>query len=588
MDSARDQLASYLRSVRTLGLSRVAKVLALVAVGTFAEAIGILLLIPLLGIIFASFAGPGLGSTVSGWLQGILPDMSRDAQLAVILGIFLLLICIRALVAWRRDIESMQLSQDIVELWRNRILTAVASASWRKLQEMQNSRLEFAAATEVGRLSSGSDLLLRGLVGAVQLVLLLMVAFYLSPALTLLVLACVLVMSPILLPLIRRAHRHGEALSERGSRRQNVFSEMLAGMKLAKVHDAEQRFAREFISVSDDLRVRVTAFANMQYRLGNAFQVAGGAAAAAIAYIGLAWMHVSPAVLTSLLVLLTRIIGPVQQLTQSVQSMLTMLPAIGHLDEIDNALKGDPVSETSQPRSGVALPSIAGPVAIAVQHADYTPPGRGETLLRIIDMTIGAGELAVLLGPSGSGKTTIADMLLGLIAPENGQIDIGGYAMGDQSQRDVMRKHIAYVPQDPFLFDRTIRQNLLWAEPEASEEQMLSALQQAEASEFVANLASGLDTPVGNRGSRLSGGERQRICLARALLRNPSLLILDEATSALDAVVEEKLLRTMMKLRGQMTLLVIAHRLPDWFAPDRWFMVEDGMLKMQPHRKHNG
>jgi len=168
--------------------------------------------------------------------------------------------------------------------------------------------------------------------------------------------------------------------------------------------------------------------------------------------------------------------------------------------------------------------------------------------------------MTALVGASGAGKSTLADLTLGLLTPNTGRVLVDGEPLtGDRLA--AWRNSIGYVPQEPFLFHDTIRANLLWARPDATEEDLRVVLRAAAAEEFVTRLPQGLDTVVGDRGVRLSGGERQRLTLARALLRRPTLLVLDEATSSLDHENERLVQEAIAKLHGELTLVVIAHRL---------------------------
>jgi ATP-binding cassette subfamily C protein len=144
-----------------------------------------------------------------------------------------------------------------------------------------------------------------------------------------------------------------------------------------------------------------------------------------------------------------------------------------------------------------------------------------------------------------------------------------------------LRRSISYVPQDPFLFNASIRENLLMVAPDASEEQIWEALEFAAAAEFVAKLPQGLETLIGDRGVRLSGGERQRLVLARAILRKPSILVLDEATSALDAENEAKIQQAIDRLSGMMTIIVIAHRLSTIRNSDQVIVLDQGQIIQQ-------
>ena len=185
--------------------------------------------------------------------------------------------------------------------------------------------------------------------------------------------------------------------------------------------------------------------------------------------------------------------------------------------------------------------------------------------------------MTAVVGPSGAGKSTLIDMIMGLLQPERGHILIDNIPLS-QSNLLSWRKSISYVPQDPFLFNGSIRENLLMIFPEATDEQIWEALEFAAAADFVRKLPQGLDTLVGDRGIRLSGGERQRIVLARAILRKPSILVLDEATSALDTENERKIQEAIEQLKGKMTIIVIAHRLSTISNADQVIVLDKGRI----------
>lgn len=168
--------------------------------------------------------------------------------------------------------------------------------------------------------------------------------------------------------------------------------------------------------------------------------------------------------------------------------------------------------------------------------------------------------MTAIVGKSGAGKSTLIDLLMGLLQPEKGQVLLDGIPLNGDNV-NAWRRALSYVPQEPFLFNVSIRENLLLVEPRANEKQLWEALEFAAAAEFVKKLPQGLDTHIGDRGVRLSGGERQRLVLARAILRKPEILILDEATSALDTENEAKIQEALEQLKGTTTIIVIAHRL---------------------------
>ena len=204
--------------------------------------------------------------------------------------------------------------------------------------------------------------------------------------------------------------------------------------------------------------------------------------------------------------------------------------------------------------------------------------------LEEIDFEIKPGELAALVGPSGAGKTTATYLLPRLYDPTSGRILIDGQDIKEISLKS-LSANIGMVTQETYLFYDTIRANLLYANPEANEEQMINAAQAANIDDFIQSLPDRYDTVVGERGYRLSGGERQRVAIARVVLRDPRILILDEATSSLDSLSEELIQSAMKKIMKERTSLVIAHRLSTILAADRILVFDKGCLVQQGTHK---
>jgi len=229
-------------------------------------------------------------------------------------------------------------------------------------------------------------------------------------------------------------------------------------------------------------------------------------------------------------------------------------------------------SERSDAPGARSIESI-GEVRFEDVHFSY---GR-EAVLRGIDLRLRHGEVVALVGRTGAGKTTLADLLLGFADPAAGRVTIDGSDLRDLSRESLLEK-CAVVTQEPFLFDTTLRENIHYGRPEASDAELRDAARAAHVDEFVDSLPEGWETPVGEFGLLLSGGQRQRITIARALLRRPALLVFDEATSALDAKTEGVIQDTLAELRGRSTVLVIAHRLSTVRLADRIVVLEDGRI----------
>ena len=251
--------------------------------------------------------------------------------------------------------------------------------------------------------------------------------------------------------------------------------------------------------------------------------------------------------------------------------MPDVLPAFARVMEIMAQCEAAAESGDERPgevelRDGVRLEGVS-----------YSDGGQGTVAaVRDLDLTIRAGETTAIVGPSGAGKSTIADLLMGLVTPTRGSVRIGDAPLVPGLSRS-WRSEIGYVAQETFLFNDTVERNLLWACPDAGREEVWRGMNWPPPKDLyrICPKAWGRS---GDRGVRLSGGERQRLALARALLRNPSLLILDEATSALDSENERRIQGAIEELHGRMTILVITHRLLMIRQADLIDVVDDGRL----------
>ncbi len=218
---------------------------------------------------------------------------------------------------------------------------------------------------------------------------------------------------------------------------------------------------------------------------------------------------------------------------------------------------------------------------IEVKRVTYAYPGGEGNVIENACFEIKKGETVAFVGTSGAGKSTMVDILLGLLPPQQGKIIVDG--MDVYRNLLTWQKEIGYIPQTIYLSDDTIRNNVAFgiAEDEIDEQAVNAALRQAQLFDFVDTLPDGLDTCVGDRGIRLSGGQRQRIGIARALYHNPEILVLDEATSALDNDTEAAVMEAIDNLKGQKTILIIAHRLTTIRNADTIFEVKDGRVEQQ-------
>jgi ATP-binding cassette subfamily C protein CydCD len=278
---------------------------------------------------------------------------------------------------------------------------------------------------------------------------------------------------------------------------------------------------------------------------------------------------IDPAVLPLLTLLAMAAFLPVSEIAQVGRQLADTLGATRRI----YALANEPVPVTDGP----GVPEQAGAAALALERVGFAYPGQSRRALAGVSVAIPAGKTVALVGTSGAGKTTTAQLLMRFWDADEGRITLNGADLRDYRLGD-LRRRIALVAQDTYLFNDTLRSNILIARPEANEAELRTAVEHASLSDLVAALPDGLESPVGERGTSLSGGQRQRVAIARAFLKNAPVLILDEATSHLDAVNEQAVRRALDLLQADRTTIVIAHRLSTVRDADLIVVLEQGRV----------
>ncbi len=273
-----------------------------------------------------------------------------------------------------------------------------------------------------------------------------------------------------------------------------------------------------------------------------------------------------------------RMLPSFNRITGYLGSMMFNLPSIhavyNDLVEIDELIKEMEHNEAN--KLDITLDDV-----IRMEKVSFQYPESDKWILKDADLNIHKNTSVAFIGSSGAGKTTVADLILGLLEPQCGKITVDGMDVRNHMQS--WHNCIGYIPQTIYLMDDTIRANIAFGIPQdkINEQAIQKALKEAQLDEFVNTLKDGLDTVIGDRGVKLSGGQRQRIGIARALYRNPKVLILDEATSALDNETEREVMEAIDGLHGTRTLIVIAHRLSTIQKCDKIYEVRNGKIEMR-------
>lgn len=272
-----------------------------------------------------------------------------------------------------------------------------------------------------------------------------------------------------------------------------------------------------------------------------------------------------------------RIMPSVNRMTPAVNLIRYWMPAL-HAVREGLRSAGQARAEGTREEEYVPAPPQLLQQALRAQDVSFRYPGASRWALHGVTLSIPRGSSAAFMGPSGAGKSTLVDLLLGLVDPNEGRIEIDGTPIS--RVRRVWQRHIGYVPQTIYLLDDTVRNNIALgvASGDIDDEHVWRAVRQARLAQLIERQPLGLDTPVGERGVRFSGGERQRLGIARALYRNPEVLVFDEATSALDVKTETEIANTIASLAGDKTVIIVAHRLTTVSRCEHVFFLDDGRL----------
>ena len=276
-----------------------------------------------------------------------------------------------------------------------------------------------------------------------------------------------------------------------------------------------------------------------------------------------------------------RLLPSVNRISQSLASISYGEPMLDKLIEIINSIDDSRIDENRAVADlcNVNTNNCVSDTFIELQNISYKYPGSEKNVLTDANMIIEKGASVGIIGDSGSGKTTTIDIILGLLKPSCGQVLVNGESIDEKY--DEWLDKIGYIPQQIFMLDDTIKANVAFGQSDIDDEKVWNALRDAALEDYVKDLPEGLDTQIGERGLRISGGQRQRLGIARALYKNPEVLLFDEATSALDNKTEKEIMQSINKLKGSKTMIIIAHRLTTIEDCDVVYKVEKGRIIKQ-------
>lgn len=566
------QAAKFAHALVADAPRRIILVIALLLATSVTEAFGILMLLPLLELAGLHGAGGEVGA-LFGMVRQAAGILGVELTLPAVLGVFLALAAVRSAAAWQRDVLMVRTQLEFVDRFRARFYRAIAQAEWEELSRHRSSELQNVLTVDVARTSLGAKYLLNLMSTMMLTAAQVALALLISPLVTAAAIGIGACLLGIVYPLARQAARLGTQLTGANGDFFTTVSDFLAGLRFARSHDAEALHVRRFTDQLAALRGRQVAFVRANATARAIIWIASAAAVVALVWFTARAGGTALPELLIVMLIFGRLLPVVSALQQCFLGLVNALPAYTHAQEAHQRLAAASETDALPKPTGLRVPESGADRAggrcaddrMALRHTMTLKDvsfqfhaTEGRLALDHADLALAAGTITVVTGPSGAGKSTLADILAAVLAPTRGAVFVDATRLTAANRRR-WRRSIAYVPQEPYLFHDTIRANLKVAHPDASDLALERALRRAGAEGFVQALPKRLDTVVGEGATILSGGERQRLTLARALLREPTLLVLDEATSHVEPDIERFIAQVLATLRGTMTIVAITH-----------------------------
>lgn len=538
------------------------------------EGVGIFLLIPLIGI-------TGILNTDAeevpflSWINEIFLGIPETISLFLILGIYVLIMVGQSFFKRNQTILGAKIQQGFISHLREETYRSLLQANWEFYLKKRKSDIINLMANEIFRVSAGTNLFFQLLSSIIFTIIQIIFAFYLSVKMT----SFILFFGIILIFFSRKFVKKSQSLGKEALHLTQTYlagiTDHFNGIKDIKSNSLEQTHLNWFFSLSNKMERNMVEITKVNSTSQMTFKVVSSFLIAMFVFFSIKMFMAQPAQLMLIMVIFSRLWPRFTSIQSNLEQLGSTLPSFKALLDLQNECREARELYNSDYKN---IKSIEIKHGLDCRNVYFRyNPNESTYALKNINVHIPSNRMTAIVGRSGAGKSTLIDLLMGLNQPDRGEVSIDDIPLTSDYLLS-LRKSISYIPQDPFLFNATIRENLMIIDPNASDESIWESLEFAAAADFVSKLPQGLDTLIGDRGVRLSGGERQRLVLARAILRKPAILVLDEATSALDTENEAKIQAAIERLKGTMTIIVIAHRLSTIRNADQVLVMDQGEI----------
>lgn len=540
------------------------------------EGVSILLLISMINI--SGIVDFDIANGTYLYFLSFLERLPSSFVLPIILGIYLLVAISCNYLNRVIMIRNAIIQNGFLRKLRLETYSALFYSKWSFFIKNRKSDLINIVLTEVAKASSGTKAILTFLSSLIFTLVQIIIAFWLSPSITSFVLLSGVILVVLNRNFLKKSHNLGNRNFELGKEFLAGMTDQLNGIKDVKSNSLEESRLNWFQSITKRMEAEQVAYTKMKTSSQFYYKSASALFIVTFIFIAFTLFQAQAGQLMLIIVIFSRLWPRVTGIQSSLEDIATNIPSFRVVKALQEECKK--VNEFQQEDFEEIQPlRLEHAIECRNVHFRYNL-NEEKHALKNINIVIPANQMTAFVGKSGAGKSTLIDLLMGLNIPETGQILADGVPLTKANLLS-LRRTLSYVPQDPFVFNTSIRENLTLVKEQANEEEIWEALAFASAADFVKKLPNGINTLIGDRGIKLSGGERQRLVLARAILRKPSILILDEATSALDSESESKIQEALDSLKGKMTIIVIAHRLSTIRNADQVIVIENGEVIQQ-------
>lgn len=540
---------------------------------SLAEGIGISLMIPLLESIESSAFQPAEHEGLISLIQRPFLGLSPPDRVAIIAVTITIAILIKNALLYGNKALFSWFNQQIGHQLRSKIFQQLLTVHYSYIQKKDSGELLNILATESWQVSRALEMLVNIIISLCTLIVFTIFLLLLSWRLMVLITVLNLVISAIVQQVTRQAKSLGIQAVQFNSQLSILMYEGLVGMQTIRAFARENYEQERFERASGHVK---KTFWKLELLYGLVDPLHEGLSTLLVIGILLFSLLRDPGAISAILTfmfMLYRLQPHIKLIDSYRVNLLGTEGAIAAVDDFITA-KNKPY-----PVLGY-LPFLGLKEEIRFQSVSFSYPDNNLPALKNVSLQIPSGKTTAFVGPSGAGKSTLINLIFRFYEVTEGEIQVDGTSL-QSLNRQQWREQIALVSQDIHIFSTTIRENIAYGLLDASEKEIIHAAKQAHAHEFISELELGYETPVGSRGLRLSGGQRQRLALARAIIRDPEILILDEATNALDTLSENLIQEALARFSDQRTVIVIAHRLSTIEEADQIIVLNQGEIEEQ-------